>query len=115
MKKGIQDQVFAILMDRPNQDVHIGEIVLQTSWTEPQIRAAIGHLKKRHGIRIDVVLPGTVWRYNTAGRVDTAEEGEGVKAERSKAVTVYELIGVTRDGGHIIQDDAGVLYRAVPL
>lgn len=108
-RRGIQDQVFKILMDRPNQDVHIGEIVRQTTWTEPQIRAAISHLRKRHDIRIEMVLPGTVWRYSTSGKTEQA------KAEKAKDQLVYELIGVTRDGGHIIQDNQGVLYRATPL
>ena len=103
-----QPTCLKVMLDRKNEVVHMADILKATSLNRDQIQGAMARLIARHAGMV-VVHAGNAWRYNPdADEAETAEPAPPAKH-------VYEQVGVAYNGDHVIEDESGKLYRAVPL
>lgn len=107
--KRIQARVAEYFSKRPGVEITYAELCGDLNLAGNQVSSSITHLRQRHGLNIITLVPGALYRYMPG----TAPAVEAPAAPPTRHV--YEQVGVTREGAHIIQAEDGTLYRATEL
>jgi hypothetical protein len=119
----VTDKVLDFLHRHQNVNVTIQEIREDTGLTRAQIVSSIGRLRARYGVDVTPVVAGNVYRYKsgTVGGGVVAEAApvppapKPTPAPTQPATTMFELVGTSKSGAVVIQDESGKLYRAEEL
>lgn len=98
----VQSKVIEFLIANPNVEVARGQIAKACAVTEAQVSNAMYSLKSK--MSIDQVANNT-WRYRPSDGTTAPDDGE----------SLYRRVGKAGNGDHVIEDESGKLYRAVPL
>lgn len=91
-------EVLRYLEKNVRLNVYAGDIASDLNLTEKQVKSAVYSLKERKGQPIEVVAQG-VWRYDPSA-----------KSVSKTTSTLFELIGQTKQGKVVLQDEDGNLY-----
>lgn len=97
----VQSKVIEFLIANPNVEVARGQIAKACGVTEAQVSNSMYQIKTK--MNVEQVANNT-WRY---------KPGDG--AQSGKTGALYSQVGVAGNGDHVIEDESGKLYRAVPL
>jgi hypothetical protein len=100
--KAVSSRVIEFLIANPNVEVAKGQIARACNVTEAQVSHAMYHIKTK--MNVEQVANNT-WRY---------KPGDGTSSG-AKTGALYSQVGVAGNGDHVIEDENGKLYRAVPL
>lgn len=101
------DKIFAVFETSPNVEISLGQIRknVDGEYTDQQIQTAISNLRNRGKIPIEVVVAGRVYRYTP-----------GMKLERGpEQKQLFESVAKLKNGDLLLQDENGVIFRAVEL
>lgn len=101
---GVKSKVVAWLLDHPNTEVHASRIARETGVSERQVTNAMYGVKATLHI---VNVSNNVYRY--------VPDKDAEESSSSKTGALYSQVGVAGNGDHVIEDETGKLYRAVPL
>lgn len=125
----VTDKVLDFLHRHQNVNVTIQEIREDTGLTRAQIVSSIGRLRGRYGIDVEPVVAGNIYRYRSgmaapddlATRLTAAIDGKKDAPKPTPTPTptptasMFELVGTSKSGAVVIQDESGKLYRAEEL
>lgn len=101
------DKIFTVFEANPSVEISIGTIRknVDGDFTDQQIQTAISNLRNRGKIPIEVVVAGRVYRYTP-----------GLKMEKgAEQKQLFESVAKLKNGDLLLQDENGVIYRAVEL
>lgn len=116
------DRILRYIQDKAGQPVYLDELMQQFQAPRGSIQTVMKRLRSKVP-DLHVVTAGRVWRWAPDGtpaeapsRAQVARAaGRRQPAQPQPAARVFEEVGTTRDGGVVIRDEQGAMWRASPL
>jgi hypothetical protein len=105
--KPTSNLVMNYLMDRPNETVKIEDIATACKLERVQVISALS-AQRRNGQNIQWEIRGISVKF-------LKSESPTNESSNGQTKRVFEEIGVGRHGDIVIQDECGMLYKAVEL
>lgn len=105
--KPIRADVMSYFDKRAGQTVYLKDIAADIKAEPDSVQACIAHLIRLDMMPLDVVIRGQAWAYKP--------NKVGAKTAEKAGRELMEVIGSTKDGAKVLEDEAGALWKATEL
>lgn len=125
--KNISSRMMNYFVTHPGQVVTVQELARSLRVSEKQVRDSITATRWSHrgnadhpSQKITIVLRANSWRYDPDPAADSDGQSPDPSSPVKREVTapqrkIFEEVGPTSDGGYVIEDEDGALYRVKKL
>lgn len=102
-RRGISRLIHQHLITYAEQSVNITELMEQFDLKENQVQNSIHYLMERYSDHIEVVVKGRVWKWHES-KIGSEETNNG-----------FRVIGQSKKGYVVLEDEDGNLFKAVEI